>query len=242
MLSQKKDQNNPTITVVIPAYNEEKLIKKTLRALKQQTYKNFEIIIVDNNSTDNTAVVAKSYNAQVVLEKEQGYVYSLNRGLKEAKGEIIAITDADSLPDQQWLYNIAQAMQNDDVVAAAGLAAFDIRSQPLRFLINNAYMMFTMLHFGINKPHINGFNAAVKKKYVQKMGYLNLDYKIGADVYLGLCLKRYGKVVFLRDAVVVTSTRRWKKEATKAFLKYTMAYFYVVWLHKPFSLKLDAIR
>lgn len=237
--AQKSAQ--PLITVVIPAYNEEKLLAKTLACIRKQTYQLFDIIVIDNNSTDNTAATAKLYGAKVIREAKQGYVHALNRGLKEAKGEIIAVTDADSQPDKTWLFHIVKSMKSN-VVGVTGRAKFDIKSKPLRLLVDNSYMFFTYLNFFIGKPHINGFNLAVRKKYVDLLGDLNPAYQIGADVHLGLSLKRYGKVKYTKKAIVLTSTRRWQKEAGKAFTKYSAAYLYTVWLRKPLPSKLVAIR
>lgn len=237
-----RKNTHPSITVVIPAYNEEKLLTKTLASVREQSYQNFDIIVIDNNSTDNTKAVAKLYNAKVIRETKQGYVHALNRGLKEAKGEIIAVTDADSLPDKKWLYHIAKSMKKKSVVAVTGTAKFDIKSKPLRLLVDNSYMLFTYFNFFLGKPHITGFNLAVRKKYVDLLGDLNPAYQIGADVHLGLSLKRYGKIKFTKQAIVLTSTRRWQKEATKAFTKYSAAYLYTVWLRKPPPSKLIAVR
>lgn len=232
----------PMITVVIPAYNEEKLLAQTLKCIKKQTYKDFEILVVDNNSSDNTASVARQFGAKVIKEYQQGYVHALNRGLQEAKGEILAVTDADSQPDKEWLKNISFSMNDENVIGLTGLAKFDFKSKPLRILIDNTYMLFTYFNFFVGKPHIAGFNLAVKKKYVKMLGELNPAYQIGADVHLGLSLKKYGKIKFAKKAVVLTSTRRWHKEAAKAFTKYSAAYLYTVWLRKPPPSKLIAVR
>ena len=63
---------SPAISVVIPAFNEEKYLPACLEALKKQTFKNYELIVVDNNSTDKTAQIAKKFGARVVKEKKQG--------------------------------------------------------------------------------------------------------------------------------------------------------------------------
>jgi len=93
-----KDMKNgpPIISVIIPAANEEKTLPFCLASLKKQTFSNFEVIVIDNNSTDKTAAVAQKFGAKVVSEKKQGIIYARERGFQEAKGEIIARTDADT--------------------------------------------------------------------------------------------------------------------------------------------------
>ncbi len=86
------------ISVVVPAFNEEKFIGRCLEALKRQDFsEKYEIIVVDNNSTDKTAQIAKRMGVKVVSEKKQGDVFALRKGCSEAQGEIIAITDAETL-------------------------------------------------------------------------------------------------------------------------------------------------
>ncbi len=82
------------ITLIIPAYNEEKSIKEVIDDYK--SYKSFnEIIIIDNNSKDNTYKIAKDTNVKVIKETKQGYGNALMRGFKEASGDIIFLTEAD---------------------------------------------------------------------------------------------------------------------------------------------------
>lgn len=81
------------VSVVIPAYNEERAIGKTVKDFSKPYVD--EIIVVDNNSTDRTAKLAKKAGAKVILEKKQGYGFAIQRGLREASGDVIIITEAD---------------------------------------------------------------------------------------------------------------------------------------------------
>ena len=111
----------PAITVVIPAYNEELSIPACIRAIKNQTYDGpFEILVVNNASTDNTAQAAKNLGCKVVYEGKQGYLHSIRRGFNEADGEIIACTDADTLVGKDWLKRIVANLERPGVVAVSG--------------------------------------------------------------------------------------------------------------------------
>jgi len=82
------------LSVIIPAHNEQKSIKKVIKIVKQN--KNIgEIIVVDNNSTDKTAFIAEKEGAKVVFCKEQGKGFAMEKGLQEAKNEIVVFIDAD---------------------------------------------------------------------------------------------------------------------------------------------------
>jgi glycosyltransferase involved in cell wall biosynthesis len=87
------------VSIVIPALNEEGVVGKTVRSIDAESLKKLnldvEIIVVDNNSTDNTAKEAREAGAKVVTEKRRGYGSAYLRGLREAKGDIIVMGDAD---------------------------------------------------------------------------------------------------------------------------------------------------
>lgn len=82
------------VSVIIPAFNEQKCIRKVIRLVKKNENVN-EIIVVDNNSTDATAMLAEKEGAKVVFCKDQGKGYAMEKGLQEAKNESIVFIDAD---------------------------------------------------------------------------------------------------------------------------------------------------
>ncbi len=96
-------ENNPTVSVVIPTYNREQLIARSVKSVLSQTYQNFEIIIVDDASTDNTKKVVNSLNdgriKYVRHDKNKGEAAARNTGIKLARGEYIASHDS----DDEWL-------------------------------------------------------------------------------------------------------------------------------------------
>ena len=83
-----------SVSVIIPAFNEQKNIKKVIRLVKKSENVD-EIIVVDNNSTDATSMIAQKEGAKVVFCKEQGKGYAMEKGLQEAKNEILVFIDAD---------------------------------------------------------------------------------------------------------------------------------------------------
>src|ERR1035437_5008129 len=109
------------ISVIIPAYNEEKYLNKTLEAILAQDYPDFEVIVVDNASTEKTAEIAKSFtNIKVVYESRGGTMLACESGLQEAKGEIIVRMDADCVPHTDWLSKGDTHFLDKKVVAVSG--------------------------------------------------------------------------------------------------------------------------
>ena len=116
-------KNYPKVSVIIPAYNEEKVLKKTLESMVETQYPRKEIIFVDDGSTDGTLDIAREFKNQItVLHKENGGKASaLNYGLVYAKGEIIVIVDADTIIGRNSLKEIVKGFEvNEHVAAVAG--------------------------------------------------------------------------------------------------------------------------
>ena len=94
------------VSVIIPAYNEEKSLGQTLDAVMVSDYHDFEIIVSDNGSVDKTSEIARSKGVKVVSEKRKGTLWAREAGRKAATGEILVFLDADCLPEKTWLSNI----------------------------------------------------------------------------------------------------------------------------------------
>ena len=152
--------NKPEISVVIPAYNEAKYLPKCLESIIKQTFNNYEIIVVDNNSTDNTAWIARSFGARVVKEKIQGMIPARERGFREAKAEIIARTDADTVVTKDWLEKIFRTFQtNPEVIALSGPI---FNSWNLLNILGKIYSTCQGIYFFyLTGKFSNGFNNGV---------------------------------------------------------------------------------
>ncbi len=112
----------PSMSILIPAYNEEKVIEHTIESLIVSDYPKKEIIVIDDGSKDRTLEIAKQYKNEIkVLHKENGGKASaLNHGLLFAKGEIIVIVDADTIVGRNSLKSIAKGLSDEKVAAVAG--------------------------------------------------------------------------------------------------------------------------
>jgi glycosyltransferase involved in cell wall biosynthesis len=99
--------NNPRISIIIPAYNEERYLASCLESVAAQTVRPYEVIVVDNNSHDKTAEIARRYPfVKLLHEPRQGIVYARNAGFDAASGDILARTDADVVLPPDWLERI----------------------------------------------------------------------------------------------------------------------------------------
>jgi glycosyltransferase involved in cell wall biosynthesis len=95
------------VSIVIPAYNEEDHLKRCLESIAAQTVTPYEVIVVDNNSTDRTAEVARSFPfVRVVTASQQGIVHARNAGFDAVTGDVIGRIDADVLMPPNWVEHI----------------------------------------------------------------------------------------------------------------------------------------
>lgn len=113
------------VSIVIPAYNEEGQLALCLDAIARQTVKPFEVIVVDNNSTDNTVAIAKKYPFVTVLrERRQGVVHARNAGFNAARGDIIGRIDAETVMRPDWVERVQRIFMRSDVDAVSGSIGF----------------------------------------------------------------------------------------------------------------------
>lgn len=199
------------MSVVIPAYNEAVMLPSCLESLKEQDYDGrYEIIVVDNNSSDLTPKIAKIYGARVIKEKRQGVVFARQTGFMAARGEIVASTDADTIVPPYWINEIVRQFKEDprlvglsgrlDLVGTNSLVKIMSKSLlPLGFLLDK------LLAY---PGSFAGANLAVKKGAFLQIGGFNTDLPHTEDIDLGKRLKKIGKTKVLSALKVKTSARR----------------------------------
>lgn len=197
------------LSVVIPAYNEERYIGRLLTSLQQQTYKKpFEIIVVDNNSTDKTAQIAKSFGVRVVKEKNRGYAHACNRGFFEAKGKIIARADADHVVPPTWLEKIVEKFEKDKKLIAVGGPIYPLESSMLENLLYYPSQLSWMYMLKLCGRGFLFPNMAVLRKKFLECGGFDTTVKFGEDTNLCYRLKKLGKVTLFPSMYAYSSVRR----------------------------------
>jgi glycosyltransferase involved in cell wall biosynthesis len=200
------------VSVVIPAYNEEKFIGSCLRALLKQTEKADEIIVVDNNSTDGTARIAKEMGAIVVKEENQGMIYARNRGFNEVQYEIIARLDADTIVKENWIEKIKSNFEKDNIVAVSGPGLYYDLPRILQFKHWPFRIYAILVKKTLKMDFLFGPNMAIKKSAWEKIkGEVCLnDNDVHEDIDLTLHIAKVGKTKLDYSLAIETSARRLK--------------------------------
>ncbi len=204
------------ISVIIPAYNEEKNIGRCLDALvKQITTQPFEVIVVDNNSTDTTASIVKSYEKKLdlllVMEKEKGRGPARHTGFSKAQGDILLSTDADTIVPPDWIDILSHELSRSHAIAATGTCkVIDcgiVKNTTISLLQPLAMHIYRLL-FG--HYWLSGFNfAIVKDAYIKSGGF---DRRLNAleDIDLSFNVHKIGKIHFISNTPVIFSGRRFQ--------------------------------
>lgn len=197
-----------TISVVIPAYNEEKYLPRTLDSLKKLDRKPDEIIVVDGGSTDATAAIARKLGATVMTVAHKGIGFARDRGLEEAKGDIIAYTDSDTVVPHDWLTKIEETLSERGVVGVFGTFRVPDGWWLYRGFINYIQPWLNQMYFRLGVPMAAGQNLAFLRKAGLAVGGFPEDYKIAEDIEMMTRLRKAGIVRMRADLVVLSSGRR----------------------------------
>lgn len=201
-------------SVVVPAYNEEKLLPACLESLVAQEYEGeIEILVVDNASTDGTADVARRCGARVVPEPRRGYCNALIAGFAAAQGDIIACTDADSVVPPDWVRRLAAEYDRaPDVVAVGGDIEFQCPNWKSRVLTHVLIPWINRIDRGNPAgAHLWGANLSVRRDAFLSVGGWNPKFSLQADSELSERLRKAGRVVVIESLRVRTSSRRWNR-------------------------------
>lgn len=199
-------RRTPDISVIIPAYNEEALLGRCLTALtNQKDAPPYEVVVVDNASTDRTGSVARSFGVRVVRETAKGYVRALLAGVAATRSPVIAVTDADTRPSPYWLKAIATSLSSaSDAVASGGPFYYEDGPLWIRWSTALANAISPRIFAG----YLCGMNMAYRRSAYEAVGGYDPAVNLQADSVLGMKLMRYGKVVYPRTQVVMASARR----------------------------------
>lgn len=213
----------PLISVVIPAYNEEKFLGKCLDSLRKQDLdkKYFEVIVVDNASTDKTGNVAKKYPFKLIREPRRSVVIARQAAVNSSKGQIIVSADADTIYPPNWLRLIKEDFEkNPQLIALVGWTYY--RKTPAWFNIihgfNQEFNLFLLKYTG-KFPLVYAANFSFRKTSLEKIGgYPTHLPELGDQQYLLHNFQKLGPVQIDPRVQCFTSARRYSKPLRTIFV------------------------
>lgn len=204
-------QSKPlTLTIVIPVYNEENYLKACLDAIAAQTELSDEVVVVDNNSTDSTVKIAKSFPfVTLVAEKKQSVLYARTTGFNAAKSDLIARIDADTIIPDDWVARAKTLFADPDLHAVTGPdAIYDMPFPRLTRWAHDALLKVAVrggFHF------LTGSNMVMRRTAWQKVApELCEDLTIYEDIDIAFHLQDL-------DMTPAYSSKLWNSVSSRRF-------------------------
>ncbi|MEA3348565.1 MAG: glycosyltransferase, partial [Pseudomonadota bacterium] len=197
-------------SIIVPAYNEARRLKSCLEALQKQTINrnNYEIIVVDDGSTDATASLALSLGVSCISQTNAGPATARNRGVEAAKGAIILFTDADCIATGNWLEEMVQPFNDASVKGVKG--AYRSRQKELAARFAQAEFMdrYELLKRQPSIDMVDTHAAAFRRRTFIEMGGFDESFPVAnnEDTDFSYRLSSAGKqLLFNPDAIVYHS-------------------------------------
>lgn len=200
-------------SVIIPTFNEEKNLPPLLEDLEKQTFRDFEVIVADAQSTDNTRAIATAAGVQVV---DGGMpAVGRNAGARHATGEILVFLDSDVRVPDSFLQNAIGEMEKRGLVAATAEA------RPLSDLtMDRVIHSFANLFIRLNQerdPHAPGYCILARRDVTERIGGFNEEIKVAEDHDFVTRASAHGPFRMLDSAWFYVSVRRYEKEGRIAY-------------------------
>jgi glycosyltransferase involved in cell wall biosynthesis len=213
------------ISIVIPVYNEAESLGACLRAISALQLKPYEVIVVDNNSTDNTAAIARSFDfVRLIREPRQGVIHARTTGFNAARGDIIARIDADSLLPSDWLTKVKRIMADEGLAAVSGAPNYhDFALPRVANRLDHWFRQRLADKLGDNN-FLYGANMALRRSaWLAVRPLLCVTGQQHEDFDLAIHLQAIGlKVAYDSRLVAGVSSRRINSDFG-AYVRYTLA-------------------
>jgi len=210
----------PRVSVVVCTYNGARTIRDCLEGLERLAYPDYEVIVVDDGSTDATAAIAREYHCRLIRTENRGLASARNTGLKEATGEIIAYIDDDAYPDPHWLTYFAATFLSTSHAAVGGPNIAPPGDGPIAECVARAPGgPVHVLLSDCEAEHIPGCNMAFRKARLEAIGGFDPQFRTaGDDVDVCWRLQERGWTLGFSAAAVAWHHRRnsvrtyWKQQ------------------------------
>jgi O-antigen biosynthesis protein len=218
-------ENPSLVSIIVAAYNAADTLESCLQSLERLDYPNFEVLVVDDGSQDNTRAIAAKFTKFKCIElgSNRGLSAARNAGIRKAKGSVIAFTDADCEVDSQWLRFLMEAFESNDWAAVGGPNILPPEDGPIAAAVmatpgGPSHVMLT----DQIAEHIPGCNMAFRVDALEKVGAFDPQFRIaGDDVDLCWRLLMKEMVIGFAPGAFVWHHRR---STITAFIKQQMGY------------------
>ncbi|MDD5503251.1 MAG: glycosyltransferase [Candidatus Thermoplasmatota archaeon] len=220
----------PKVTVIIPTMNCASDLESCLGALREQTFKDFDVLIVDGHSKDDTVKAAEKNGAKVIFDEGRNRGHACNTALENVTAPYIAFTDADCIPRPDWLEKLMAQLEAKPEIACAGGPNYSPPDDP-EFakcvdVVYSSKVMTGNARYGkqfkeiVPIDHNPGCNAAYRTDVSKKAGF-DADLPTAEDVVFDYKIRKNGgKLIFVPDSLVWHRRRPTMKGYWKQVYRY----------------------
>lgn len=197
------------LSVIVPAYNEADYICETLFSLEKQTFRDFEIIVKDGESTDGTVEMAKKHADKIVSSRDVSVSDARNQGARYADGKVLVFVDADTVLPPNMFRRIADLMETESIVGGSCRKIpgnKDVFDRMVYEFVNLSTYLGVYLRIG----GAHGNCMFIRQDIFKKVGGFNPQIRIAEEQELVRKAMNFGKFVFLLDQSVMEHPRRIK--------------------------------
>lgn len=187
-------KENVKISIITPCYNSEKTIRKTIESVLNQTYQNYEYIIIDGKSTDKTLKIIDEYRDKfgdkltVISEPDKGIYDAMNKGIKRATGHLVGIVNSDDYYELEALNNIVNSYNGEQYLIIYGF---------IRTILDGKEKMVYLKNYEfLEQNMITHPSCFITKKLYDDFGLYSLKYKYSSDYEFMLRIKKNKEVIF----------------------------------------------
>lgn len=226
----------PTLSIVIPVFNEENYLSDCLESIKRQTIKPLEVIVVDNNSTDGSVKIAKEAGATIITEQDQGIIFARNRGFDQAKGDLIAKLDADTRLYSNWTEEVLHQFSDPATNGLSGPVSLgQIKLSALAsWIFNTATFLVNGLLIGNNM--LLGSNLVIRKDaWMRVKSSLHMRTDIWEDLDLALAMDRANLKIARSSKTLVEISQRRALDGALEVMQRLMGWPLTYWPYNKFS-------
>lgn len=197
-------------SIVIPLYNKEAYVRKTLESVIAQTYKDFECIVVDDGSTDNSAAICEEYlkdkfeainlklEIKILRQPNRGVAAARNSGVKESKGEYVAFLDADDWWEPTWLEEMDRLIKEypDAGLYATNYVYYKPGKTHVALNLERGYMNYPEAYLHSKQMPVTSITTCMPRKVFDEMGGFPVGIKLGEDFLLWAKTALHYKMAF----------------------------------------------
>ncbi len=169
-------QYNPLVSVIVPVKNSSKTLGQCIRSIKRSYYKNYEIVIIDDHSTDNSIEIVKGYNCTVIEVKDgNGANNARNLGASAAKGDILMFMDSDIVIGRETMLGIVESLEENYIDAVVGIYTARHRHESFVSQYKNLWVRYSYIKSPPAIDWLFGSISGIKRQAFEKLGGFNVE-------------------------------------------------------------------